>query len=554
MMQLPSHETYDHYLKHRYLDRIKYALYLVTDQSWTKKATLEAQVEAAILGGVTMVQLREKTLDDVAFLALAVKIKAITDRYNVPLLINDNVYVAKAIGCSGVHVGQSDAECTLARKELGVDAIVGVSVTTVKEALKAEAEGADYLGVGAMFTTLSKEDAASVRLETLREITSAVTIPVVAIGGINYENQRLLKESGIAGISVISAVLSHGEPEMITKASHELFEGICETLALTTPKLTPVLTIAGSDCSGGAGIQADLKTFAAHGKYGMSVITALTAQNTLGVSNIANISPDFVRDQLKAIFEDIKPMAIKIGMVSSPDIIRVIAEELVKINKYGETNNCDESTKGCDVSKANAIGTYAKDSNHGNHANIPIVLDPVMVSTSGSKLIEDEAISALISDLMPLVTMITPNIHEAELLSKIKIESREDMVRAAKIISHFYTGAILIKGGHLKESSADLLYYQLENDKKNEENEKLASNDTTPEIHWFEQMRISNPNTHGTGCTLSSAIACALTETSDLTAAVAEAKAYVTGALYSGLNLGKGSGPLNHGWIKGVRS
>lgn len=527
MMKLPINEMTDHFLKNRYLNRMKYALYLVTDQNWTDNTTLEAQVEAAILGGVTMVQLREKTLDDVAFLALAKKVKSVTDRYNVPLIINDNLYVAKEAGCSGVHVGQSDAECVVARKELGAGAIVGVSVTTVEEAIKAAAEGADYLGVGAMFTTLSKEDAASVSLETLSEITSAVSIPVVAIGGINYENLRQFKETGIAGISVISAILSHREPQLITKASCELYNGICETLALTTSRLTPVLTIAGSDCSGGAGIQADLKTFAAHDKYGMSVITALTAQNTLGVTNIANLSPDFVRDQLKAVFEDIKPSAIKIGMVSSPDIIRVIADELARLNEYGESSK------------------------------IPIVLDPVMVSTSGSKLIEDEAISALISDLMPLVTMITPNIHEAELLSKIKIESKEDMIKAAQIISTFYSGAILIKGGHLKESSADLLYYPTEKDgkiAKYEKYEKTGFNDTAYYTHWFEQMRISNPNTHGTGCTLSSAIACALAETTHLTEAVAEAKAYVTGALYSGLDLGMGSGPLNHGWLKGVRS
>lgn len=550
MMNLSINELTDHSLKQFYLNRMKYALYLVTDQSWTDKTTLEAQVEAAILGGVTIVQLREKTLDDTAFLALAVKVKAITDRYNIPLIINDNLYVAKETGCSGVHVGQSDAECLLARKELGAGAIVGVSVTTVEEAIKAEAEGADYLGVGAMFTTLSKEDAASVSFETLKDITSAVNIPVVAIGGITHENQRLFKGTGIAGVSVISAILSHREPNQITKASCELYNGICETLELTAPRLTPVLTIAGSDCSGGAGIQADLKTFAAHGKYGMSVITALTAQNTLGVSNIANVSPDFVRDQLKAVFEDIKPRAIKIGMVSSPDIIRVIADELARLN---EVDSWDGAARSDETAECDETENHGETGRCRKHAKIPIVLDPVMVSTSGSKLIEDEAISALISDLMPYVTMITPNIHEAELLSKIKIESREDMISAAKIISDFYAGAILIKGGHLKESSADLLYYHTEKVGKSEKNEKADVIDTIYYTHWFEQMRISNTNTHGTGCTLSSAIACALTETTDLTDAVAEAKAYVTGALYSGLDLGKGSGPLNHGWLKGVR-
>lgn len=250
------------------------------------------------------------------------------------------------------------------------------------------------------------------------------------------------------------------------------------------------LTIAGSDCSGGAGIQADLKTFATHGVYGMSAITALTAQNTTGVYGIMDVSSDFVKQQLDCIFEDIQPDAIKIGMVSSKSIIEVIKERL----------------------------TF-------HHAN-NIVLDPVMVSTSGSLLLDKGAIEALKS-LFSIATVITPNISEAEWLSGMCIKSKEDMIQAAEKIQVFYKGSILIKGGHLENTADDLLLHE-------------------KQIHWFHGQRINNPNTHGTGCTLSSAIASNLSKGHDLIESIMKAKAYITGALLEDFNLGKGSGPLKH--------
>ncbi|MGL4982104.1 MAG: bifunctional hydroxymethylpyrimidine kinase/phosphomethylpyrimidine kinase, partial [Treponemataceae bacterium] len=237
-----------------------------------------------------------------------------------------------------------------------------------------------------------------------------------------------------------------------------------------------VLTIAGSDCSGGAGIQADLKTITTHKMYAMSVITALTAQNTMGVSAVEEVSPTFVAQQLDSIFCDIPPDAIKIGMVSSSQIIEVIVNTLKKFK--------------------------AKN----------IVVDPVMVATSGSKLLNDDAINTVITKLIPIAQVITPNIPEAEVLSAIKINTKDDMTEAAKKIATFFKGAILIKGGHLSDCADDLIYHQ---------------NKST----WIEGKRIETQNTHGTGCTLSSAIACNLALNQEIETAIKNAKNYITGAL-----------------------
>jgi len=255
-----------------------------------------------------------------------------------------------------------------------------------------------------------------------------------------------------------------------------------------------VLTIAGSDCSGGAGIQADIKTITVHKMYAMSVITALTAQNTTGVYGIMEVSPEFVAQQLDCVFKDIRPDAVKIGMVSSGKIIGAIADKLIEYNAEN------------------------------------IVIDPVMVSTSGGRLLSADSISALISRLLPLGTVITPNIPEAEVLCGFKIRTEHDMIAAAEKIGSGLDGAVLIKGGHLVSEAADLLWQN-------------------GSAQWFRSERVSTPNTHGTGCTLSSAIACGLAEEKPLSDSVTSAKRYLTGALMVGLNLGEGSGPLEHTYI-----
>ena len=254
------------------------------------------------------------------------------------------------------------------------------------------------------------------------------------------------------------------------------------------------LTIAGSDSSGGAGIQADIKTMTMLGVYAMSAITALTAQNTLGVKNIFEITPKFLGEQLDAIFEDIPPDAVKIGMVSSKNLIEKISERL----KIFSAKN--------------------------------IVVDPVMIATSGAKLIDDDAIESLEKNLFPLAKIITPNISEAEKISGISIKNSEDMERAAKNIFEKFGCAVLCKGGHNINDANDILF--------DENGTKI-----------FYGKRIDNPNTHGTGCTLSSAIAANLAKNLNLIDSIDEAKKYLSGALSANLNLGKGRGPMNHAFL-----
>lgn len=254
-----------------------------------------------------------------------------------------------------------------------------------------------------------------------------------------------------------------------------------------------VLTIAGSDCSGGAGIQADLKTMLANGVYGMSAITALTAQNTTGVSGIYNISAEFLEKQLDMIFRDIHPAAVKIGMVSSTELIEVIAS---KLRQYQACN---------------------------------IVIDPVMVATSGARLMCEDALDTLKEALLPLGTILTPNIPESEILSGMQILTEQDMIKATDLISNQYDCAVLCKGGHRINDANDLLFMK-------------------DSYQWFQGKRIDNPNTHGTGCTLSSAIASNLAKGYDIEKSVKLAKDYISGALSAMLDLGNGSGPLNHGF------
>ena len=256
-------------------------------------------------------------------------------------------------------------------------------------------------------------------------------------------------------------------------------------------KLKTALTIAGSDSIGGAGIQADIKTMTMNGVYAMSAITALTAQNTTGVKAILESNPDFLKQQIDAIFEDIYPDAVKIGMVASSNLIRIIADRL----RHYDAKN--------------------------------IVVDPVMVATSGSSLMKTDAVQTLIEELLPIAAVVTPNIPEAQVLSGMEILTGEDMRAAAKKIGDSYGCAVLLKGGHSINDANDLLYAK-------------------GEFTWFEGNRIDNPNTHGTGCTLSSAIVANLAKGFPLSESVKKAKEYISGALAAMLDLGQGSGPLDH--------
>ena len=259
-------------------------------------------------------------------------------------------------------------------------------------------------------------------------------------------------------------------------------------------KMKTALSIAGSDCSGGAGIQADLKTMTMNGVYAMSVITALTAQNTTGVRAIQESTPRFLRDQVDAVFQDIRPDAVKIGMVPNAALIRVVADRL---KFYGAER---------------------------------IVVDPVMVATSGSSLMQNDAVRTLVEELLPLCTLVTPNIPEAQVLSGMAIANEEEMINAARCIGDRFRCAVLLKGGHSINDANDLLY-------------------ADGELTWFHGKRIDNHNTHGTGCTLSSAIAANLANGYSLADSVHRAKAYISGALEAMLDLGQGSGPMNHAFI-----
>ena len=440
-------------------------LYGVTDSKYLKGRKMSELVEEAILGGVTMIQLREKEMTHEAFKQEALDVQSVCQKHHVPLIINDDVELCKEIDADGVHIGQDDLNLKEARKILGEDKIIGVSAHNYEEAKIALENGADYLGVGAIFTTQTKDDAQNISMDTLNEICQKVDIPVVAIGGINQVN--ILEFMGVAidGVAIVSSIFGSDD---IQKASSLLKDKIQRVIS---NKMPTCLTIAGSDSSGGAGIQADLKTMLANRVYAMSVIAALTAQNTTGVDAIYDVDASFVASQMDSVFTDIYPMAVKIGMVSQKEVILSISG---KLKQYHARN---------------------------------IVVDPVMVAT-----------------------VLTPNIPEAEVLSGLKINNEEEMLTAAKYIGDHYHCAVLLKGGHQINDANDLLYKE-------------------GNYQWFKGKRINNNNTHGTGCTLSSAIASYLARGENLENAVKKAKDYISGALAAMLDLGQGQGPMDHGYV-----
>ncbi len=468
------------------MKKLDTTMYFITDSTNYSEEEFLFRVEEACMGGVTLIQLREKERTTREYLSLAEKVHEITMHCEIPLIIDDRVDIALAVNAEGVHVGQSDLPVSIARKLMGEDKIVGATAKTVPQALEAYEQGADYLGVGAIYPTTTKVKTVLTSVDTLKDIVGAVPIKVNAIGGLNKDNIHILGGSGIAGICAVSAIMKADDPR---RAAKELKEAL-----MHYSKMKTALTIAGSDSSGGAGIQADLKTMLVNGVYGMSAITALTAQNTLGVTAVSEVTPDFLKMQLDAVFTDIFPDAVKIGMTANAELIKVIADRL----------------------------TFYPAKN--------IVVDPVMIATSGASLISENAVVMLKEKLLPIAAIITPNIPEAEVLSGMKISNKADMEKAAGYINTTYGCAVLLKGGHSTNDANDLLY-------------------ENGEITWFESVRINNHNTHGTGCTLSSAIASNLAKEYDLKQSVRLAKEYISGALSAMLNLGNGSGPMDHGFI-----
>lgn len=543
-------------------DRFDLRAYFVVGPDDTKGRPVADVVAAALRGGATFIQLRAKHADARELTAMAEAIAAVIAQAGkadtVAFVIDDRVDAAwqcreLGIKVDGVHIGQDDMMPEQARALLGPDAIIGLSAETLPHIKTANAlpDGTiDYIGAGPLHYTATKPDAAAVEADGTKHalgiagaqlLCEASRYPVVVGGGVHADDVPALARTAADGWFVVSAIAAADDPERATRellqawiavrgdARHGVAASAASHLqsdAAAPPQcgaamfdvkqphgLPPVLTVAGSDSSGGAGIQADLKTMLANGVFGMSAITSLTAQNTTGVRAVQNADPSILADQIDAVFEDIPPMAVKIGMVSSAALIETIADRLTA------------------------------------HQARNIVLDPVMVATSGAKLIDDDAVAALTTRLFPLATVITPNMPETEALLEQALQERSsanddpaarllsegiraeaDMETAARTLAEHFGCAVLVKGGHGVKDANDVLV----------EPDGTAT--------WFTSPRIDNPNTHGTGCTLSSAIASHLALDETLPQAVRSAKDYLTGALAEQLDLGHGSGPMDHAW------
>lgn len=543
-------------------DRFDLRAYFVVGPDDTKGRPVADVVAAALRGGATFIQLRAKHADTRDLTAMAEAIAAVIAQAGkadtVAFVIDDRVDAAwqcreLGIKVDGVHIGQDDMAPGQARALLGPDAIIGLSAETLPhiEAANALPSGTiDYIGAGPLHYTATKPDAAAVEADGTKHalgiagaqlLCEASRYPVVVGGGVHADDVPALARTAADGWFVVSAIAAADDPERATRELVQAWTAVrgaarhgVAASAASHPQsdvaaplqcgaamfdveqphgLPPVLTVAGSDSSGGAGIQADLKTMLANGVFGMSAITSLTAQNTTGVRAVQNADPSILADQIDAVFEDIPPMAVKIGMVSSAALIETIADRLTA------------------------------------HQARNIVLDPVMVATSGAKLIDDDAVAALTTRLFPLTTVITPNMPETEALLAQTMQERTseddtestrllsegirteaDMETAGRTLAKHFGCAVLVKDGHgIKDA-----------------NDVLVEPDGT--ATWFTSPRIDNPNTHGTGCTLSSAIASHLALGETLPQAVRSAKEYLTGALAEQLDLGHGAGPMDHAW------
>lgn len=480
------------------------SLYLVTDRPLSGGRDMAWIVREAAAGGVTMVQLREKECSTAEFIQLARELKAALAPLGIPLIINDRVDVALAVDADGVHIGQSDMPYATARKLLGSDKIIGLSVETMDEVIAANALDVDYIGISPVYATPTKTDTLTpFGLDGVDEVMRCSRHRCVAIGGMNRDTVGEVIAHGVEGVAVVSAIVAAPSPR---EAAAELAEIIStkrpdvarenHNSEFKIHNYPRVLTIAGSDSGGGAGIQADIKSISANGCFATSAITAITAQNTLGVNAVEGLSIDILEGQIEAVLSDIGTDSVKIGMLHSAEVVRSVARLL---RKYG-----------------------IKD----------VVLDPVMVSTSGHKLIEDSAIAVLKSDLMPLARVITPNIPEAEILLGEPIEKQGDLPAAARRLAQQYGVSVLLKAGHLVDDELIDIFY----------------NNETGKVIELSARRVDTPNTHGTGCTLSSAFAAQLAKELPLNEAARAAKEYINQAITHGAayTIGNGHGPVHH--------
>ena len=451
-----------------------------------------------------MVQLREKECSTAEFITLARELKRALSPLGIPLIINDRVDVALAVDADGVHIGQSDMPYDVARRLLGPDKIIGLSVETMEEVIAANALDVDYIGISPVYATPTKTDTlAPFGLEGLEEVMRLSRHRCVAIGGMNRNTIGEVIARGLEGVAVVSAIVAADSPR---EASEELAAiirrnrisntRIIQSSEFKIQNYPRVLTIAGSDSGGGAGIQADIKSISANGCFAASAITAITAQNTLGVNAVEGLSIEIIEGQIDAVLSDIGADSIKIGMLHSAEVVQCVARMLRKYN--------------------------IKD----------VVLDPVMVSTSGHRLIEESAIEVLKAELMPMARVITPNIPEAEILLGEAINKQGDLPAAARRLAEQYGVSVLLKAGHLVNDELIDIFY----------------NHETEEVVELSARRIDTRNTHGTGCTLSSAFAAQLAKGLSLTEAARAAKHYINEAIIYGANqeIGHGHGPVAH--------
>lgn len=458
-------------------------VYLVTDQD----ENLVERVRTALKGGVALLQYRAKNRERSHCLSEGAELKRLCRSFGVPLIINDDVQLARELDADGVHLGQDDGCVADARAILGPGKIVGISTHNLEEALRAEREGADYIGFGSMYPTSSKAVSHLPGTTGLAEIRGRIRLPIVAIGGITCANACRVIDAGADALAVISSVLSSPRPDAAVAELKLLFNR-----RRPLPR-GAVLTIAGSDSGGGAGIQADIKTISLLGSYAASVLTALTAQNTRGVSAIHGLPPSFVIEQLESVLSDIPIDVIKTGMLHTPAIVAALAEKLAE-----------------------------------RPLMLPMVIDPVMVAKGGAPLMEREAAREFLEQLMPQAYLLTPNIPEAERLLGRAIRTEAEAERAARDLRAMGPANVLIKGGHLTgRLSTDILC------------------DGT-ECYHYSAERLFTSNTHGTGCTYASAIAAFLAQGEPLRVAVEKAKLFISSAIHSARPLGRGHSPVNH--------
>ena len=480
------------------------SLYLVTDRGLAGGRDISWIVREAVAGGVTMVQLREKDCSTAEFVTLAKELKAALQPLGVPLIINDRIDVALAIDADGVHIGQSDMPYKTARALLGKNKIIGLSVETMEEVIAANALDVDYIGISPVYATPTKTDTLTpFGLEGIEQVMQLSRHRCVAIGGMNRDTIGEVIARGVEGVAVVSAIVAAESPRAASAELANIVERnkinntrIIQYSVFKIQNYPRVLTIAGSDSGGGAGIQADIKSISANGCFATSAITAITAQNTLGVNAVEGLPIGIIEEQIDAVLSDIGADSIKIGMLHSAKVVQCVARML---RKFEITN---------------------------------VVLDPVMVSTSGHKLIEDSAIEVLKSELIPLVRIITPNIPEAEILLGEAISEQGDLPNAARHLAELYDVSVWLKAGHLVDDELIDIFYNRE----------------TNETIELSARRIDTHNTHGTGCTLSSALAAQLAKGLSLTEAARAAKQYINQAIVHGANqsIGHGHGPVNH--------